>query len=172
MSAPCISLGGAFPLTAHFLLLKPLAAGYSNVQVGLLKRSIMKNQVAEIIESLESGIVTDAAAVAKLEQVTGRQIDLDWLRNYWHSESREDFVDRLCAEPITNYEQLTDSDALALIADYLQTDSPGRRGSIEAALHRRYGKPAGMLSDFVFQRNVSDPACILRELKKDTRIYL
>ena len=132
----------------------------------------MKHHVIAIIESFEQGTVPEAFALARLQEVTGRTVDSDWLRNYWRSESREDFVDRLCAEAIPDCERITDSDALALIAEYLQTDSPGRRDSIEAALDRRYGKPIGTVSDLVFQRDLSVPGRILEELKKDTRIYL
>ena len=132
----------------------------------------MKHHVIAIIESFEDGTVPEAAALARLQEVTGQTVDPDWLRNYWRSESREDFVDRLCAEPIPNYERITDADALTLIAEYLQTDSPGRRDSIAAALDRRYGKPSGTVSDLVFQRDISVPSTILDELKKDSRICL
>ena len=132
----------------------------------------MKPQVTAIIESFESEEIREVVALARIRELTGRDIDGDWLRNYWRSESIEDFVDRVCAEPIRDYERLTDADALALIAEYLLTQSPGRRDSIEEALDRRFGKPTGTISDLVFQRDLSDPSSILEELKRDTRIYL
>jgi hypothetical protein len=132
----------------------------------------MKPQVTAIIESFENGEIAEAVALARIRELTGREIDGDWLRNYWHSESIEDFVDRVCAEPIRDYERITDADALALIAEYLQTQSPGRRDSIEDALDRRFGKPTGTVCGLVHHRDASDPSGILAELKRDTRIYL
>lgn len=132
----------------------------------------MKQQVTEIIQSFEKGAMTEAAALARLNEVTGREVDGDWLRNYWRSESLGDFVERLCAEPIRDYQRITDVDALALIEEYLLTDNPGRRDSIEEALDRRYGKPRGTMNDLVFQHDLSEPSQVLEELKRDTRIYL
>jgi hypothetical protein len=132
----------------------------------------MKPQVTAIIESFEKGEVEEAVALARIRELTGREIDGDWLRNYWRSESIEDFVDRLCAEPIRDYDRITDAEALVLISEYLQTDSPGRRDSIETALDRRFGKPSGTISGLVFQRDLSDSRTILDELKRDTKIYL
>jgi hypothetical protein len=132
----------------------------------------MTAQVTAIIESFEHSAITEAVALEKLREITGRDIDGDWLRNYWRSESMEDFVDRLCAKPIRDCERITDSDALELIAEDLATNSPGRRDSIEAALDRRFGKPTGTVSDIVFQRGLSEPSLILEDLKKDSRIYL
>lgn len=149
---------------------------YISPQGGLgntVKRSgHMKPQVTAVIESLENEEITEAVALARIRELTGRDVDADWLRNYWRSESIEDFVDRLCTEPIRDYERITDTEALALIAEYLQTQSPGRGDSIETALCRRFGKPAGTVSDLIFQRDLSDPSRILEELKRDTRIYL
>ena len=132
----------------------------------------MKPQVTAIIESFENDEITEAVALARIRELTGGEIDGEWLRNYWRSESIEDFVDRLCAEPIHDFERITDAEALALIAEYLQTQSPGRRDSIETALDRRFGKPTGTVSDLIHQRNLSDASAILAELKRDTRIYL
>ena len=132
----------------------------------------MKPLVKTIVENFENKTITEAVALARLRELTGRDVDGDWLRNYWRAESLEDFVDRLCAEPIRDYDRITDTDALDLIAEYLQTDSPGRRYSIEEALHRRFGKPTGTVSGHVFLRGLTDRSGILQELKKDTRIYL
>lgn len=132
----------------------------------------MKSHVTAIIESFEAEEITEAEALAKLKEATGRVVDAGWLRHYWRSESLEDFVDRLCARPIAGWQELTDSDAMALIAEYFQTESQGRRDSIEEALDRRFGKPTGTLSDLIHQRDISEPGRILEELKRDTRIYL
>jgi len=132
----------------------------------------MKPLVKTIVENFENKTITEAVALARLRELTGRDVDGDWLRNYWRAESLEDFVDRLCAEPIRDYDRITDTDALDLIAEYLQTDSPGRRDSIEEALGRRFGKPTGTVSGLVFLRGLTDRSGILQELKKDTRIYL
>jgi hypothetical protein len=132
----------------------------------------MKAQVAAIIESFEEGTMPETVALAKLKELTWRTVDADWLRDYWRSESMEDFVDRLCAEPIADWQAIKDTEALALIREYLQGSSPGRRDSIESAIDRRYGKPNGTLMDLVFQKGLADAASILDELKKDTRIYL
>jgi len=132
----------------------------------------MKSQVTAIIESFENEEIEKAVALARILDITGREIEGDWLRNYWRSESIEDFADRLCAEPIRDFERITDSEALALIAEYLQAQSPGRRESIETALDRRFGKPSGTVRGLVYHRDITDPSRVLKELKRDTRIYL
>ena len=111
----------------------------------------MKPRVTAVIESLVNGVVPEAEALAALQEITGRPVDPDWLRHYGASESLEDLVDRLCAVPIEDWEQITEIAALGLIGEYLETASPGRRDSIELALDRRFGKPSGTLSDLVYQ---------------------
>ena len=69
---------------------KVIGAGSLSVTLGR-----MKPQVTAIIESFESEEIQEAAALARIRELTGREIDADWLRNYWRSESIEDFVDRL-----------------------------------------------------------------------------
>lgn len=132
----------------------------------------MKAHVTAVIESFEAEEITEAEALAKLHEVTGRVVDPGWLRHYWNSESLEEFVDRLSASPIGDWQELTDDDAIRLIAEYFKTESRGRRDSIEEALDRRFGKPTGTLSELIHQRDISEPARILEELKRDTRIYL
>lgn len=132
----------------------------------------MKSQITAIIEGFERGEIPEHVAIANLRELTGREVATDWLRNYWRSESLQDFVDRICAEPIQDCTIIADKEALDLIAEYLQTTSPGRRDRIEAALEFRFGKPSGTVSDLVYQRDLSEPGKILDELKKDARIFL
>lgn len=132
----------------------------------------MKQQVAEILNLFEKGAITSAAAITQIEVATGRHIDEHVLHNYWRSQSKDEFIDRLCVEPINNFAQLTDSESLDLISEFLTTKSPGRRDMIDAALVRRYGKPTGTLIELVFQNDLSTPEKILAELKRETRIFL
>lgn len=132
----------------------------------------MKQQVAEILDLFEKGAITSATAITQIEATTGRHIDEQVLCNYWRSESKDDFVDRLCAEPIKSFAQLTDSETVDLISEFLTTKSPGRRDAIDTALNRRYAKPTGTLIGLVFHKGLSTPEEILAELKKETRILL
>ena len=132
----------------------------------------MKSNVKAVIESFESGLISESQAFTKLKELTGRDVDSGWLKNYWRSESLDEFVDRLSAEPIKNCEQISDSEALNLIAEFLNTNSPGRRDRIEEALDCRFGKPHGTICELVFQGEQTEPERILDLLKADTRIYL
>lgn len=87
---------------------------------------MMKEHATQIVQRYEEGAITDMEAAAKLQELTGREVHLDWLREYWRSESMEEFVDRLCAEPIRDWAQITDVSALDLIAEFIATESPGR----------------------------------------------
>ena len=128
----------------------------------------MKEALSQVIRGFESGAIRESEAIAEIRDLTGRKIDEDWLRNYWRSEPTEDFVDRLCAKPIDDWETMDDAKAVELIAEYVVGESPGRRDSIETALSRRYRKSEGFLSGLVFQHDMSDPQTIIAELKKDT----
>lgn len=125
-----------------------------------------------IVKSFESGKLSEMEALSQLKDVTGRTIDSDWLKNYWRAESIDDFVDRLCALPINNWQTITEMEAEKLIVEYLNTPSPGRRDSIETALERRFRKAKGTLNDLVFQKDFDDLKRILDELRKDASIYL
>ena len=131
----------------------------------------MKQEVTAIVDAFEREEISEAEALARIHELTGKEIDGHWLRNYWRSESTEDFIDRLCAEPILNFERITDAEALSLIEEFLQTQSPGRRDSVAEALERKFGKPTGQVYGLVYQRDLSDPDEILAELKNDTRLY-
>lgn len=131
----------------------------------------MKDKVNSILKEFEAGAISDAEAVRQIDVVTARSVDLDHLRNYWRGESKEDFVDRLCAAPITDWREISEARILELIAEFLATESPGRRDSIGVALERRLGKPSGTLLDVAYHRDNSEPEQILEELKKETRIF-
>ena len=132
----------------------------------------MKASVRSLVEDFEAGRLSETDVLKRLQEITGRSIDSYYLRNYWRSESIDDLVDKLCAKTIKDWQAITEAEAEELICEYIVTESPGRRDSIEVAIDRRFGKASGFLSDLVFQRDIDDPKAILSELKKDTVIYL
>ncbi len=132
----------------------------------------MEKEIRTIIEDFERGALPEGIALSELRRITGRDIDPDRLRNYWRSESLDEFVDRLCAPPITDWQNLNDDAVLLLISEFISTNSPGRRDRIDEALARKYGKRSGSMIDLVFDKELSEPQMILGELKKDTKIYL
>ena len=104
--------------------------------------------------------------------MTGKIIDRDHLKNYWRSESLEDFAEILATRPIDNYEKITSETATKLIEEALL--EPG--GAIflrnAEALEKRYRKTEGFLTDHVFQEDIDDLTQILSRLKEDTAIKL
>ena len=132
----------------------------------------MKDIAVGVIRRFEAGDQPENDALERLRALTGRKVDPDWLRNYWRSESKEDFVDRLCSKPIESWQMLTESEAEALISEHLKTSSPGRRDSIEAAIDRRFKRPNGTLNDLVFQKNLGDPKKNLDEIEKAETVQL
>ncbi len=134
--------------------------------------SIKIDKCAAIVRKFESGELPEHNAISQLQELAGRPIDPDWLRNYWRSESTDSFIERLLATKLLDWQSITDSQAEALIAEYLDTSNTARRDTIENAINRRYRKPSGTLSDLVFQRDISEPKRILEELKKHTTIAI
>lgn len=132
----------------------------------------MKTEVTAIIQRFEKEAISEEDALYRIRELCGREIDGGWLRNYWRSESLDEFVDRVCAAPIQNIDQLTESDVVALIAELLATQSPGRRDRIGEALELRYGKPAGTVLGLVIDSDLNDPDQILAALRTETKIYL
>ena len=128
----------------------------------------MQNDIITIVKRFESGEVDFESTQKSLEKLTGKIIDRDHLKNYWRSESLEDFAEILATRPIDNYEKITSETATKLIEEALL--EPG--GAIflrnAEALEKRYQKTEGFLTDLVFQEDIDDLTQILSRLKEDT----
>ena len=100
----------------------------------------MQNDIITIVKRFESGEVDFESTQKSLEKLTGKIIDRDHLKNYWRSESLEDFAEILATRPIDNYEKITSETATKLIEEALL--EPG--GAIflrnAEALEKRYQK--------------------------------
>ena len=132
----------------------------------------MKQDVKRVVRLFEAGRMSEADALRRIKELSGREIEGDWLRDYWQADSMDEFVNRICATPIDDWEQIDDAQALVLIGEFLNTEDRGRQDSIQEALSRRYGKAEGTLRDLVHQNDLCDPVEVLAVLKKDTRFYL
>ena len=132
----------------------------------------MQNDVVTIVKRFESGEVDFESTQKSLEELTGKIIDRDHLKNYWRSESLEDFAEILATRPIDNYEEITSETATKLIEEALLEP----RGAVflrnAEALEKRYQKTEGFLTDLVFQEGIDDLTQILSRLKEDTVIKL
>lgn len=130
------------------------------------------DRVQRIINSFDRGDLSESYTLTQLKELKGHSVEVDWLRNYWRSESLKDFADRLCALPIQDWQALSIQKVESLIAEYINKASPGRRQIIESAIVRPFRKPSGTLSDLVFEKEITAPKLILEELGKDTTIRL
>ncbi|OJJ19933.1 hypothetical protein BKI52_15765 [marine bacterium AO1-C] len=79
----------------------------------------------------------------------------------------------LSVNPIENWQTIDDKKVLELIQEMLNNtinDAILDRNAV--ALQKRYSKPEGTLIDMIFHQEMDNPQEILKELKKDTIIYL
>lgn len=79
----------------------------------------------------------------------------------------------LSVNPIKNWQTIDDHTAIILIQemlDNLENDTILDRNG--GALEKRYSKTEGTLSDMIFYQDMTNSQDILKELKKDTTIYL
>ncbi|MEL6445620.1 MAG: hypothetical protein AAF089_14660 [Bacteroidota bacterium] len=130
-------------------------------------------QVAEIVNDFEDGSLSVEDAASRIEIVTGRPVDPNVLRGYWGSESLEELARRLCTEPIQEWADIPEEQALSLIQQIL--DDPVDDALFArnvAALEKRFRKPSGTLSDLIFHNDNTDPAWILEQIRVDTVKYL
>jgi hypothetical protein len=132
---------------------------------------MMKDEVRQIILDFEDERISYEEAAERIKHLTGRSVDREELMEYWSGISLDDFVSILTEPDIENWQHLDDDTTLTLIREVLEGTYPseGRLHRILEALKKRYSKPE--VSDLIFHRDLSDQE-ILRELKKDTTIYL
>ena len=132
-----------------------------------------EQRIKQILASFENGKMTGEAAIKQLQDVTGKAVEIACLNSFWESESADAFIQKLLIEPLIDWENIDDNQALELLTEIFENitdDAIIERNS--EALEKRYGKPAGFVADKIFQESIEDPNELLQELKKDTTIYL
>ena len=130
-------------------------------------------ELKSVIEGFEAGRIDLITALSRIYELSGKEIDEYSIRNYWTYTSLDNFCDTLLTEPIAHWENIDDTAAIDLIKEILNNlsnDGLAERNS--DALEKRYRKTAGFVSELILHKNIDSESDILKELKKDTTIYL
>lgn len=131
------------------------------------------NKIKAIILSFENNEISLETALKSLLEETHKEVKEYELLNYWRSESIDDYVNRLIAEPVSDWEGINDEKALVLIKEIV--DNIGNDAILEVngqALEKRFSKPTGTISDWIFQDDIVDSNAILKLLKEKSTFLL
>jgi len=133
----------------------------------------LRRKIRELVIGFENGNESAEKTVENIDELSSLKIDVDFLRNYWRSSDLESFIELISTPQIENWTEIDDDYANKLIAeilDNLSNDALINRNS--TALERRYKKPTGTISDWIFYKDISDRIKILELLKTNTTIQL
>lgn len=130
-----------------------------------------KDQIIRVVQEYEQGKRGTNETIKMIFDISGHEVDRDYLDNYWRSEDLESFANFLAMEEIADWEQIDDNRALELIKEIfndLNNDPVIYRNA--EALEKRFNKPEGRITGLIFEQNITDPEAVLSELKKNTTI--
>ena len=131
-----------------------------------------KKLIKRLIEEFEKGNISEEEVLLKVNKLSVEKLDSYRLKNYWRSESLDDFIDSISYETYQNWESIDDDEALRMIAEMknnVTNNSILKRNS--QALENRYRKTTGKMYDFIFHSNLTNEE-ILNQLKIDDVTYL
>ncbi|MDO5105757.1 hypothetical protein [Capnocytophaga sp.] len=132
-----------------------------------------KSELKQAIIDFEDGKTSADETLHKIKQISRQEIDLQRLENYWQAISLNDFCDELLSQPIENWQEITDNQALMLIDEILENiDSDVIINRNSEALEKKYTKEDGFVTELIFGLDMDNPTEILKELKKDTILHL
>ncbi|TSE03826.1 hypothetical protein [Aquimarina algiphila] len=133
-----------------------------------------KNKAIEqVILNFEAKKTSSDQAINAIFQITKNKTTAYDLENYWRSFSLEEFVKLLATEAILDWEEINDDRAILLITEILENigdDSILEKNT--TALEKKYSKPKGTVTDWIFQDDINNPKELLQLLKKDNTILL
>ncbi|MEM7037335.1 MAG: hypothetical protein AAF570_10170, partial [Bacteroidota bacterium] len=103
----------------------------------------------DIIQRFEHDQISFDEAKAAILASTGKEVDEYALRNYWRSESLNSFARRLAQSPAEI--PLDDGDVAKLVKELFENlnDDAIVEANCEA-LEKRFAKPPGTVSDWIF----------------------
>lgn len=129
--------------------------------------------VKKIILDYEDHKISSEIALELINGLSNTPVDRVWLDTYWNSMDLNEFVSLITIAPIENWKEMTDIDSLKLISEILDNtvNSAIMQRNMEA-LEKRYSKPHGTISDWIFHNDICNPMEILNLLKINTSIAL
>ena len=76
-----------------------------------------KKLIKRLIEEFEKGNISEEEVLLKVNKLSVEKLDSYRLKNYWRSESLDDFIDSISYETYQNWESIDDDEALRMIAE-------------------------------------------------------
>jgi hypothetical protein len=130
-------------------------------------------KVRQLIVDFENGKISSDSALSEINELANVDLDLSWLYSYNSSIDLEMFVRILTIEPIVDWKEIDDKRAIEIINEALGSigDDAILQRNFEA-LEKKYSKPTGALSGWIFQNDIMDSNELLQLLKKNTSIAL
>jgi hypothetical protein len=130
-------------------------------------------KVRQLIVDFENGKISSDSALSEINELANVDLDLSWLYSYNSSIDLEMFVRILTIEPIVDRKEIDDKRAIEIINEALGSigDDAILQRNFEA-LEKKYSKPTGALSGWIFQNDIMDSNELLQLLKKNTSIAL
>ena len=130
-------------------------------------------RVRQLIKDFEAGNISSEVALTEINKASNTEVNLSWLCSYNSSINIETFVRILTIDPITDWKEINDERAIKILNETIESigDDAVLQRNFEA-LEKRYSKPIGRVSNWIFQDDISDPEELLRLLKTVTSIAL
>jgi hypothetical protein len=140
----------------------------------LTAKTYQKEDISTLFEQYEMDFINAQTLIQAIKTTCEKDVTKTELDNYFRSEDKENFIQRLLTEKIENWQDLDDTKAVKLIEEILENvatnDAILSRNM--TALEKRYQKSTGALSDLIFHKDITNVDEILAFLKKNTATYL
>lgn len=129
------------------------------------------NKIRELITDFESGKISSDYALSEINKYSNQSVDIDWLYSYQSSIDLDMFIRILTIEPIVDWQDIDDKRAIILLEEIMSNlgDDALLQRDFEA-LEKRYSKPTGRISNWIFHEDINDTTELLKLLKTNTSI--
>ncbi|NME71253.1 hypothetical protein [Flammeovirga aprica] len=130
-------------------------------------------EIKRLIIDFENDKISSEKALIEINKLSNVVVDNFSLQTYNSSMDLEMYVRILTLESIADWQEIDDKRAIDLINEILtSTDDDAVLLRNFEALEKRYSKPTGALSDWIFHDDITEANELLLLLKKNTTIIL
>ncbi|KXX71170.1 hypothetical protein [Flammeovirga sp. SJP92] len=139
----------------------------------LLGKMDKSEKIKRLIIDFENDKISSEKALIEINKLSNIVVDNFSLQTYNSSMDLEMYVRILTIESIVDWQEIDDKRAIDLINEILEsTDDDAVLHRNFEALEKRYSKPTGTLSDWIFHDDITEANELLLLLKKNTTIIL